>query len=61
MMSANTGHLGYDQGVSAPDVNQPIQNQYTGTWALWKLPNNDPGVGALLAKYVLQAAKNQLP
>ena len=55
------GHLGYDQGVSAPDVNQPIQNQYTGTWALWKVPNNDPRVGALLAKYVLKAAKNQLP
>ncbi len=54
------GHLGYDQSVSAPDVNQPIQNQYTGTWAMWQPPNNDPGFGPLLAKYVLRAAKNQL-
>lgn len=54
------GHLGYDQGVSAPDVNQPIQDQYTGTWAMWLPPNDDPRVGQLLAKYVLLAAKNQL-
>ncbi len=54
------GHLGYDQGVSDPDPSQPVQDQYTGTWAMWLPPNDDPRVGSLLAKYVLLAAKNQL-
>lgn len=53
------GHLGYDQSISAPDPTQPVQNQYTGTWAMWVPPNDDPRVGRLLAKYVLLAAKNQ--
>ena len=54
------GHLGYDQSISAPDVNKPIQNQYTGTWAMYIPPNDNPRVGKLLAKYVLLAAQNKL-
>ena len=54
------GHLGYDQSISAPDVNQPVQNQYTGTWAMWAPPNDNSRVGKLLAKYVLLAAHNKL-
>ncbi|MBN2107436.1 MAG: hypothetical protein JW832_08405, partial [Deltaproteobacteria bacterium] len=54
------GHLGYDQSIAPPDVNQPVQSQYDGTWAMWLPPNDDPRVGHLLSKYVLQAAKNQL-
>lgn len=55
------GHLGYDQSAGAPDISNPVQNQYTGTWAMWTPPNDDPRVGKLLAKYVLKAALNELP
>jgi hypothetical protein len=53
--------LGYDQNTGAPDASKPVQNQYTGTWAMWTPPNDDPGVGKLLAKYVLKAALDELP
>jgi len=55
------GHLGYDQNTGAPDASKPVQNQYTGTWAMWTPPNDNPQVGKLLAKYVLKAALNELP
>jgi hypothetical protein len=50
------GHLGYDQDLGAPDANAPVQDQYTGTWALWIPPNNDPRMGRLLAKHIINAA-----
>jgi hypothetical protein len=55
------GHLGYDQNAGAPDAGMPVQDQYTGTWAMWTPPNDDPGVGKLLAKYVIKAALDELP
>jgi len=55
------GHLGYDQSAGPPEISMPVQNQYTGTWAMWTPPNDDPQVGKLLAKYVLKAALNELP
>lgn len=55
------GHLGHDPGAGPPDMSKPVQNQYTGTWALWTPPNDDPRVGTVLAKYVLKAALNELP
>ncbi len=55
------GHLGYDPSLGAPDPDQPVQGQYTGTWALYRPPNADPRVGQLLAKYVLKAAIGDLP
>ena len=50
------GHLGYDPGVGAPDINSPVQNQYTGTWAMYQPPNDDIRIAEMLADYVLDAA-----
>ena len=49
------GHLGYDPDLGKPDPEQPVQDQYTGTWTYYRPPNDDPRVGELLAKHVLQA------
>ncbi len=49
------GHLGYDPLVGAPDPNNPVQDQYTGTWEMYAPPDNDPRVGQLLAKQVVNA------
>ncbi|MEZ5561973.1 MAG: hypothetical protein R3F27_03345 [Gammaproteobacteria bacterium] len=46
------GHLGYDPGQGAPDVNAPVQNQYTGTWALWTPPSDSPLLGTYLGAKV---------
>jgi len=54
------GHLGYDPALGAPDPDNPVQDQYTGTWEMYHPPNDDPRVGQLLAKYVLSAAINPL-
>jgi hypothetical protein len=48
------GHLGYDPSEGAPNENEPVQGQYRGTWELWQSPNNDPRLGKLLAKQVVQ-------
>ncbi len=50
------GHLGYDQALGAPDPNAPVQNQYTGTWAMYQPPNDDPRVAEMLADHILLAA-----
>ena len=47
------GHLGYEPSVGDPDKNSPVQDQYTGTWAYYRPPNDDPRVGKLLAKHVM--------
>jgi hypothetical protein len=49
------GHMGYDQGTGAPDPDFPVQDQYSGTWAMYEPPDDDPGVGALLAKQVINS------
>jgi len=54
------GHLGYDPDMGAPDPNQPVQDQYTGTWEMYICPSDDPRVGQLLAKHVLNAAVNPM-
>lgn len=46
------GHLGYDPALGPPDSNAPVQDQYSGTWALYSPPNGDPRVARLLAKHV---------
>jgi hypothetical protein len=48
------GHLGYDSSAGKPDKNQPVQNQYTGTWVTWDPPNADPRIGQFLAKHVIE-------
>jgi hypothetical protein len=54
------GNLGYDPATGSPDPNGPVQNQYTGTWAMYAPPGDNPQVGKLLAKHVLNAALNPL-
>jgi len=54
------GHLGYDPAKGPPDPNAPVQDQYTGTWNMWLCPNDDPRVGKLLAKHVINAAINPM-
>jgi hypothetical protein len=55
------GHLGYDATKGAPNPDGQVQEQYSGTWALYRPPNADPRVGQLLAKHVLKAAIGDLP
>jgi len=50
------GHLGYDDTLGAPDPDMPVQSQYTGTWEMYRPPNDDPRVAELLAKHVNQVA-----
>jgi hypothetical protein len=50
------GHLGYDPDLGSPDPNAPVQDQYTGTWDMYKPADDDPRVGKILAKHVLNAA-----
>jgi hypothetical protein len=54
------GHLGYDPEVGSPDPTQPVQDQYTGTWAMYRPPNDDPTLARIIAKYVLQVATGEL-
>jgi hypothetical protein len=54
------GHLGYDPAAGPPDTDKPVQNQYTGTWAMWTPPNDNPAVGKLLARHVMKAALGKL-
>jgi hypothetical protein len=54
------GNLGYDPALGAPDPNNPVQDQYTGTWEMFTPFNDDPRVGRMLAKYVLNAAVNPM-
>jgi hypothetical protein len=54
------GHLGYDPALGPPDPDAPVQDQYTGTWDMWNPPNDDPRLGKILAKHVLNAAINPM-
>jgi len=54
------GHYGYDPLGGSPDPDNPVQQQYTGTWAMYEPPNDDTGVGELLAKHVLNVAVNPM-
>jgi hypothetical protein len=54
------GHVGYDPDLGPPDPNTPVHDQYTGTWEMFTPLNDDPRVGQLLARHVLNAAVNPL-
>ena len=56
------GHLGFDEtGTSGPpDPEKPVQDQYTGTWDMYRPANDDPRLGELLARHVLDAALKTL-
>lgn len=47
------GHLGYDAEQGPPSEDRPVQDQYRGTWELWRPPNDDPRIGKLLARQVV--------
>jgi hypothetical protein len=47
------GHLGYDPASGAPNPNAPVQNQYTGTWEMYRPASADPRVGEMLAQHIL--------
>ena len=51
------GHLGYDPLEGKPSSEEPVQQQYRGSWAMWRPPNADPRMGALMAKQVLDALR----
>jgi len=52
------GHLGYDPEQGAPDHNGPVQDQYTGTWDMYRPPNDDPRIVTMLVRHVLDAVKD---
>jgi len=54
------GNLGYYPAQGAPSQDGPVHDQYTGTWAMYSPPSDNPGVGKLLAKHVINAALNPL-
>ncbi len=53
------GQLGYDTTKGAPSDDKPVQNQYTGTWAMWVPANDDPRMGKLLADEVVKYVKSE--
>ena len=56
------GHLGFDEtGANGPpDPESPVQDQYTGTWDLYRPPNDDTRLGQLLARHVIDATLKKL-
>ena len=46
------GNLGYDQSLGPPSADEPVQEQYTGTWVLWQPPSDNPKAGKYLAQKV---------
>jgi hypothetical protein len=48
------GHLGYDPSLGPPDDDNPVQDQYTGTWSMYATTGDDPRMGRLMAKHVLE-------
>lgn len=52
------GHLGYDPALGLPDTDNPVQDQYAGTWVLWEPINKAPGLGKMLAKHILEVLDN---
>lgn len=47
------GHLGYDPARGQPNPSAPVQQQYSGTWATWNPPNDDPRLARFLARHVI--------
>ena len=54
------GHRGYNPDLGPPDPDSPVQDQYMGTWEMYIPPNDDPRVGQMLARHVLNAAVNPM-
>ena len=48
------GHLGYDSKFGPPSEERPVQDQYTGTWAMWKVSEDHKAVAQFLADKVIE-------
>ena len=48
------GHLGYKSELGPPNLNQPIQNQYSGTWSMWQVSEDHHALAKFLADKVVQ-------
>ena len=46
------GHLGYQAELGPADPNQPVQDQYRGTWAMWQVTEDHYAVAEFLADKV---------
>ena len=55
------GHLGYNQDSGPPNPDEPVQDQYLGTWTLWTPPNDNPAVGLFLAEKVVDFVTSPRP
>jgi hypothetical protein len=53
------GHLGYNPANGKPSDNEPVQNQFGGTWAMWTPPNDDPEVIQLLSSEIIDYIRSQ--
>ncbi len=53
------GHLGYDPVLGSPSEDGPVQQQYRGTWAMWRPPNDDPRMAVLMARFIADAIKQR--
>lgn len=54
------GHLGYDARLGPPDEDKPVQQQYRGTWEMWRPANDDPRMGRLLARQVARFVSREM-
>ena len=48
------GHLGYRSELGAPNLSQPVQNQYSGTWSMWKVTEDHHALAKFLADKVVE-------
>jgi hypothetical protein len=53
------GHLGYRSELGPPNLNQPVQEQYSGTWSMWKVSEDHNAVAQFLADKVMQHIESQ--
>ena len=48
------GHLGYRSELGVPNLSQPVQDQYSGTWSMWKVNEDHHALAKFLADKVIQ-------
>jgi len=53
------GHLGYDPNLGSPSEKEPVQNQYNGTWSMWRVEEDHQLVAEFLADKVIEHIKSK--
>ena len=48
------GHLGYRSELGVPNLSQPVQDQYSGTWSMWKVNEDHHALAKFLADKVVE-------